>query len=91
VQRVLAFPTKRFQRPLLGYLSREEMAASQGRGAGVRDPTGKRIAELTVTTDPLAKVFLNKSLGFRKILKIFSCLAHLSSSFSLFVSAGPRV
>ena len=27
VQRVLAIPTKRFQRPLLGYLSREEMAA----------------------------------------------------------------
>ena len=27
VQRVLAIPMKRFQRPLLGYLSREEMAA----------------------------------------------------------------
>ena len=27
VQRVLAIPTKRYQRPLLGYLSREEMAA----------------------------------------------------------------
>lgn len=27
VQRILAIPTKRFQRPLLGYLSREEMAA----------------------------------------------------------------
>jgi len=58
VQRVLAIPTKRFQRPLLGYLSREEMAAilvapDESTWSGQRDRvlfalmynTGARVSE----------------------------------------------
>ena len=58
VQRVLAIPMKRFQRPLLGYLSREEMAAilvapDESTWSGQRDRvlfalmynTGARVSE----------------------------------------------
>lgn len=72
IQRVLAIPTKRFDKPLLGYLSREELQVvlskpKRGTWTGERDfallstayNTGARISELLALT--IASVDLQRS------------------------------
>jgi site-specific recombinase XerD len=80
IQRVLAIPTKRFSRPLLGFLTREEMSAILGAPlrktwSGERDHvllstlynTGARVSELTALK--LSDVDLERSQSIRVLGK----------------------
>jgi len=80
IQRVLAIPTKRFSRPLLGFLTREEMGAILGAPlrktwSGERDHvllstlynTGARVSELTALK--VSDVDLDRSQSIRVLGK----------------------